>query len=131
MTLICHSLGNEEVIVHTLNDIRDKYKELATIIRALDSLMVFEELYNKLIDYEIYLKHKERITEPTITAQVSQKFKRKNNQSNKNFNKRLTKMPTRHMGNTQTSYPLLHHQPFNQGDNFINKQGGTSITINN
>lgn len=40
MALICHSLNDEEVIVHTLNDIGDEYNELAVVIghRLIDDI---------------------------------------------------------------------------------------------
>ena len=77
--MIGHSLSNEEVLVHILNGIGDKYKELTTTIRAHDSPISFKELYNKLTNYEMYLKHEDKLPKPTITAQVSQNSKRKNN----------------------------------------------------
>ena len=56
LVLIGHPLSDEEVIVHTLNNLGDDYKELAVEVRAHDLLMSFEELYEKLISYESYLK---------------------------------------------------------------------------
>ena len=47
-------MSDEEVIVHTLNSLRDKYKERMVAMRAQDSS--FEELYDKLIDHKTYLK---------------------------------------------------------------------------
>ena len=72
MALIGHFVGDEEVIVHTLNGLGDEYKELAAAIRACDSSMSFEELYDKLTDLEIYLKRKDKLLGSSITAQVSQ-----------------------------------------------------------
>lgn len=71
MALIGYSLSDEEIIVHTLNGLGNEYKELTVTIRAWDSLMSFEELYDKLIDYKTYLKREKRIIGPTITGQVS------------------------------------------------------------
>lgn len=69
--------------------------------------MLFEELYDKLIDLDTYLKKEERMMGLTITAQFNQKFKRKRDQSNNNFNKRSNKMPLGHIDNTQSYHPPL------------------------
>lgn len=37
-------MSNEEVIIHTFNILRDKYKELVIAIRACDSLISFEKI---------------------------------------------------------------------------------------
>ena len=79
LALIGHSLYEEKVIIHTLNGLGVEYKELVATIRVRNSPMLFEELYNNLTDYEIYLKHEDKLPEPTIIAQVSQKSKWKSN----------------------------------------------------
>lgn len=116
-----YSLSDEEVIVHTLNGLGDDYKELTVAIRAYDSSMSFEELYNKLTDFEIYLKRKDKLPEPFITVQVSQKSKRMGNQYSKTINKDLTKMPPALMSSKQTFLPP-HHQHFshNYQDSYFN-----------
>ena len=73
LALIGHSLCDEEIIIHTLNGLEDDYKELAAIIRARDLPVSFEELYDKLTDYEMYLKRATKLPRPSITAQVSYK----------------------------------------------------------
>lgn len=66
MLIICKKnlkiITYEKVIIHTLNSLGNKYKKLTTIIRARDSSMSFEELYDKLMMRLI------------IIAQLSQKF---------------------------------------------------------
>ena len=71
MALIGHSVNDEDVIVHTLNGLGDEYKELVVVIRARYSPISFEELYDKLIDFEIYLKREDKFLGSSITAQVS------------------------------------------------------------
>lgn len=56
LVLIDYSLNNEKVILRTLNNLWDEYKELAITIRAWNSPLSFEELYNKLFDQESFLK---------------------------------------------------------------------------
>ena len=87
MALIGHSLCDEEIIIHTLNGLGDDYKELAAAIRAHNSLVSFEELYDKLTDYEMYLKRVNKLPRLSITAQVSYKSKRKNTQYPPNITK--------------------------------------------
>ncbi|RWW37438.1 hypothetical protein BHE74_00057448 [Ensete ventricosum] len=80
LTLIGHSLTDEEVLVHMLNGLSTEFKELVAAFRAHDSPISFEELYDKLTDYEAYLKHDDRlpglVPGPPITAQFNQKSKR-------------------------------------------------------
>ena len=78
LALIGHSLCDEEIIIHTLNGLGDDYKELAAAIRACDSPISFEELYDKLTDYEMYLKRADKLPGPSIIAKVSYKSERKN-----------------------------------------------------
>ncbi|RRT85331.1 hypothetical protein B296_00002930 [Ensete ventricosum] len=51
LALICHLLTNEEILVHKLNGLSPEYKELTTGLRARDSPILFEEIYDKLTDY--------------------------------------------------------------------------------
>lgn len=62
--------------------------------------MLFEELYNKLIDNETYLKREEGKKRSTNTSHFNRTSKGKGNESNKNFNKRQNKISPRHMCNT-------------------------------
>lgn len=100
LALISFLQSDKKIIIHTLDGLGDKYKELIAIIQIHDSLMSFKKLYDKLIDHEIYLKREEKKTGLTITTQFNKKSKRKYNQSNKNFNEGPNKMPLGHMGNT-------------------------------
>lgn len=81
--------------------------------------MLFEEHYDKLNNFETYLKREDRMSGPTIITQVSQKSQRKSNKHNKDFNRVMTMMPSGHIGNIQTYPPLLYHQP-NHDSSFSN-----------
>ncbi|RZS02506.1 hypothetical protein BHM03_00032577 [Ensete ventricosum] len=85
-SLLGHNLSDDEIVIHTLNRLGAEYKELTAAIRARDSSLSFEELYDKLTDYETYLKHEDKAPGPPITAQVSHKSKRKSNQYSKPIN---------------------------------------------
>uniref|UniRef100_A0A804JI35 F-box domain-containing protein n=1 Tax=Musa acuminata subsp. malaccensis TaxID=214687 RepID=A0A804JI35_MUSAM len=96
--LICHSLCDEEVVIHTLNGLDTDYKELAAAIRARDSPVSFEDLYDKLTNYEMYLKRANKLTGSTVTAQVSHKSKRKSTRYSPNITQaiiRLSVLPYR------------------------------------
>ncbi|RRT40186.1 hypothetical protein B296_00039645 [Ensete ventricosum] len=109
LTLIYHSFSDEEVLVHTLNGLSSEFKEL-TAARAHDSLISFEELYNKLTNYETYLKHDAKLPGPPITAQFNQTSKRHNRKYNKNASKGVANFPTTSMSNHPSlppPYPLV------------------------
>lgn len=57
--MIGHLLSDGEVVVHTLNGLTFDYKEISAVIRARDTVTTFEELHDKFIDHESYLKHEE------------------------------------------------------------------------
>ncbi|KAK2653370.1 hypothetical protein Ddye_013226 [Dipteronia dyeriana] len=56
LELIGYSVDDGAVVIHILNGLGPKYLPLASVIRARDSPISFEELYNKLLDYESFLK---------------------------------------------------------------------------
>ncbi|RRT61315.1 hypothetical protein B296_00029542 [Ensete ventricosum] len=66
--LIGHNLSDDEIVVHTLNGLGVEYKELVAAIRARDPSLSFEELYDKLTDYETHLKREDRALGPPIIA---------------------------------------------------------------
>ena len=45
-------LDGEEIIFHVLNGLGLKYKEISTVIHVCNSPISFEELHNKLSDYD-------------------------------------------------------------------------------
>ncbi|KAK0571658.1 hypothetical protein LWI29_019589 [Acer saccharum] len=53
LTLDGAPLDNLNLMMHTLNDLRSDFKEIAAAIRACDSVISFEEQYDKLMDHEL------------------------------------------------------------------------------
>ncbi|KAL3515824.1 hypothetical protein ACH5RR_022726 [Cinchona calisaya] len=53
------SVANDELIVKILNGLRPEFHEISTDIHARDSTITYEELYEKLLDQELFLKHEE------------------------------------------------------------------------
>ena len=56
LALIGALLSEDEILLHVLNGPSPYYKEVGVVMRVRDTLISFEELHNKLIEHEIYLK---------------------------------------------------------------------------
>ncbi|PON60234.1 hypothetical protein TorRG33x02_285680 [Trema orientale] len=59
LTMIGHPLSDEEAVAHALNGLVDEFDQLSTAIRARDSPITLEELYDKLLDHEMLQKRDE------------------------------------------------------------------------
>ncbi|KAK0593671.1 hypothetical protein LWI29_001354 [Acer saccharum] len=74
LELIGHSVDDGAAVIHTLNGLGPAYLSLASAIRARDSPISFEELYDKLIDHETFLKREDaKKGVPQVTAQFNQR----------------------------------------------------------
>ncbi|KAK3197986.1 hypothetical protein Dsin_021401 [Dipteronia sinensis] len=74
LELIGHPVDDGSVVIHTLNGLSSAYMPLASAIRARDTPISFEELYDKLLDHEAYLRQDEsKKNGLTITAQFNQR----------------------------------------------------------
>ena len=74
LELIGHSVDDGAVVIHTLNGLGTAYMPLASAIRARDTPISFEELYDKLLDHEAFLRRDESKKQgTTITAQFNQR----------------------------------------------------------
>ncbi|KAK0573924.1 hypothetical protein LWI29_015574 [Acer saccharum] len=74
LELIGHSVDDGATVIHTLNGLGPAYLPLASAIRARDTPISFEELYDKLLDHESFLKRDEsKRSGPQITAQFNQR----------------------------------------------------------
>ncbi|KAK0599267.1 hypothetical protein LWI29_003766 [Acer saccharum] len=74
LDLIGHSVDDGAAVIHTLNGLGPTYLPLASAIRARDSPISFEELYDKLLDHEAFLKREDaKKGVPQVTAQFNQK----------------------------------------------------------
>ncbi|KAK2662259.1 hypothetical protein Ddye_000833 [Dipteronia dyeriana] len=56
LALISHPLSDAEIVTHTLHGLDNDYKKLQAAIRIRETTMTFEELHDKLLDHEIFLK---------------------------------------------------------------------------
>lgn len=76
-------ISNEELIVKILSGLGTEYREISAAIRARDSPIMYEELYVKLIDDEVFLKHEDlkKGSTNSITAAISQRTNLPNHSS--------------------------------------------------
>ncbi|PHT77868.1 hypothetical protein T459_15920 [Capsicum annuum] len=50
-------VNNEELVVKILSGLGSEFSEISAAIRARDSPISYEELFDKLLDHELFLKH--------------------------------------------------------------------------
>ena len=60
LALIGHSFDNLDLIIMALNGLGPTYREFYAAIRTRDAPLLFDELFDKLVDYEIFLQWEER-----------------------------------------------------------------------
>ncbi|KAK0600800.1 hypothetical protein LWI29_018485 [Acer saccharum] len=74
LELIGHSVDDGAAVIHVLNGLSPNYLPLASAIRARNSPILFEELYDKFLDYESFLKREDiKKGGQQITAQYNQR----------------------------------------------------------
>nr|XP_016460304.1 PREDICTED: uncharacterized protein LOC107783797 [Nicotiana tabacum] len=67
-------LSNEELVIKILSGLGSEYKGLFVAIRDRDNPISFEELYDKLLAHEMFIKNLEpKLENPIITAQFHKK----------------------------------------------------------
>nr|XP_016453229.1 PREDICTED: uncharacterized protein LOC107777657 [Nicotiana tabacum] len=83
-TVVAH-VTNSELIVKILSGLGPEFREISTTIRACDTTVTYEELYEKLLDHELFLRHEEakKMSSP-ITIVVATRNKPTNNYNNRN-----------------------------------------------
>lgn len=73
-------ISNEELVIKILSGLGLEYREISAAIRARDTPITYEELFDKLSGHETFLKHEEQKNVATpITAQVNQRTTPQNN----------------------------------------------------
>ena len=74
LSIIGEPPSDIDLVVHVLNGLGPAFKEIAAAIRARDNPISFEDLHDKLVEYENFLKREEvRAVSPPITAHVTQR----------------------------------------------------------
>ncbi|KAK3423739.1 hypothetical protein EUGRSUZ_H00940 [Eucalyptus grandis] len=62
LSIIDTPFQDDDIVIRALLGISPECKELAIAIRARKNPISFEELHDKLVAYETYLKHEEKAT---------------------------------------------------------------------
>lgn len=97
LAMIGHDLSDGEIVVHMLNSLTNDYQELKAALHARESLISFEKLVERLLDYETSLKHLDSMKEDSsIIAQYSHK---QNNKKGRNWNSNISKKKSKYRGN--------------------------------
>ena len=74
LSIIGEHPSDIDLVVHVLTGLGPTFKEISAAIRARDNPISFEDLHDKLVEYETFLKREEvRVVSPTITAHVTQR----------------------------------------------------------
>lgn len=97
LALIGSPIPQQYLITHILNGVRAAFKELATAVYACDTFITFDELHDKLVEYESFFKQEEQRSNGILgpitmnTSQFSQASSmgssKKNNNSHKGYSK--------------------------------------------
>ncbi|KAI4347817.1 hypothetical protein L6164_008598 [Bauhinia variegata] len=59
LALISHPLDDVDLVIHALNGLGSDFKEITTALKARDIPVCYEESFEKLSDYERYLKRED------------------------------------------------------------------------
>nr|XP_009772145.1 PREDICTED: uncharacterized protein LOC104222599 [Nicotiana sylvestris] len=74
---------NSELIVKILSGLGPEFRVISAAIRARDTIVTYEELYEKILDHELFLRHEEAKKTPgPITVAVATHNKSNNNTNN-------------------------------------------------
>ncbi|XP_015170160.1 uncharacterized protein [Solanum tuberosum] len=82
------SVAYDELVVKILSDLGHKYHEITAAIRARDTALSFEEIFLKLTNHELFLKHQDiDKSSSIITAAVAQRtnFRPQHQKNNRRF----------------------------------------------
>ncbi|KAL5775875.1 hypothetical protein ACOSP7_013432 [Xanthoceras sorbifolium] len=121
LAMIGEPVPNRNLVLHTLNGLDSEFKELFAAVRARDTVINFDELYDKLIEYKSYLKQEESRTSISLTANAARYFQPKSgNQFQKKGNQQNRNNPN----------PRHNSQGGGQGSNQYSQSGGNNFGKN-
>ena len=81
LSLIGSPVGNDDLVIYSLNGIGPEFKEITAAVRARDTVISFEELHDKLVEYDSFLKREEARSinnSPSMTVNSTQVLIHKN-----------------------------------------------------
>lgn len=80
--MIGHPVDNIDLVIHALNGLDPSFREFTSSIRTRDTPISFDELFVKLMDYEMYLKRDEHLAQNTpINANYANRGRSEHNKS--------------------------------------------------
>ena len=134
LAMIDQPVSNAHLVNHVLNGIGAEYKEISAAVRARDSIISFEELHDKLIDYESYLKREESRNNASITANAARFSQPKYGNQGKKHNPSYSNNQSSGPGQRQTTLWTNNNAGSNKGPHpyanvicqFCDKKGHTA-----
>ncbi|GAU43587.1 hypothetical protein TSUD_27900 [Trifolium subterraneum] len=97
LALIGHPIDDLDLVISTINGLGPTFHEFSTSIRTRDTPLQFDELFDKLVDFEIYLQRDEQNTVSVpITANIAHRNHAPSNRLNQHqsqFRKPLSSTP--------------------------------------
>ncbi|XP_017982392.1 PREDICTED: uncharacterized protein LOC108663295 [Theobroma cacao] len=87
LALIGSLVSNDDLVLHVLNGVGPEYCEISAAVRARETTISFEELYDELVEYEDYLKREENRS-ALITGNAASRSYNSNQGGRTNFNNR-------------------------------------------
>nr|CAD1831837.1 unnamed protein product [Ananas comosus var. bracteatus] len=76
LAIVDSPLDDIDLVIYTLNGLGPEFKEISAAMKARENPITFEELYDKLIDYENFLKKEEMSHDATV---LTANFTRRSN----------------------------------------------------
>ncbi|XP_073263806.1 uncharacterized protein [Populus alba] len=108
LSIIGEPPSDIDLVVHVLNGLCPAFKEIVAAIRAYDNPISFEDLLDKLVEYENFLKREEvRAMSPPITAHVTQRSGQFSTSTPKHYNN--NKVSSNNRG--YQSFSISNHAP--------------------
>ncbi|MCI10386.1 hypothetical protein A2U01_0031479 [Trifolium medium] len=91
LSLIGHPLDDLDLVIYALNGLGPSFREFLASIHTRDSPILFHELYDKLVDFEVFLQREESMnTSLSMTANHVQRRHPSNGHNfDRNYNNRV------------------------------------------
>ena len=118
LSLIDVPITDDDIVVHIANGVGAEFKEIIAGVRTRETAISFDELYDKLVDFEATLKRADPMSISPVTANATQQQYNKHGANHKQGN-RGSPMPHQ---NGQFNNGQFSSQPHNASNyqNFIN-----------
>ncbi|GAB2297127.1 hypothetical protein Dimus_038457 [Dionaea muscipula] len=133
LALIGSSIADPHLILYVLNGLGTEYREISTAVRARDNMISFEELHDKLIEYEAFLKQHDPHNQglPSIhhtrhNPKNNNTYTKRTGQSNNGAPPILGAAPPHNFQNSGTTKDVINNSPSPIICQFCDKKGHTA-----